>query len=188
MFHLAMLIILIVSSPLVYAAENLITKSSKDNVWWHGQATFIGEVFSPACTLIMEDAWQSVDMGDISLGYLDDSPIIVEKSMTLRLKNCDMEVENSGMPYHKNSMINISFFGVEGKTPDSFYLFGEAKGIELEIYDSQGYKLASSKKNPSLYLDGEYTALDYTLKVVRNGDDISAGSYHALLQFKIDHE
>lgn len=35
----------------------------EEHVWWHGRASFKGQVIAPACTLAMEDTWQAIDMG-----------------------------------------------------------------------------------------------------------------------------
>ncbi|HCN5517191.1 TPA: fimbrial protein, partial [Escherichia coli] len=45
----------------------------EEHVWWHGRASFKGEVIAPACTLAMEDTYQAIDMGITPVRDLQDS-------------------------------------------------------------------------------------------------------------------
>ncbi|HCA4419164.1 TPA: fimbrial protein, partial [Escherichia coli] len=44
------------------------------------------------------------------------------------------------------------------------------------------------KVMPPLLLNGNEEGLDYTLRVVRNGQPLKAGNYYAALRFKVDYE
>ncbi|MED9274000.1 fimbrial protein, partial [Escherichia coli] len=62
----------------------------EEHVWWHGRASFKGQVIAPACTLAMEDTWQAVDMGETPVRDLQDSSVGPEKKFRLRLRNCEL--------------------------------------------------------------------------------------------------
>lgn len=158
----------------------------EEHVWWHGRASFKGQVIAPACTLAMEDIWQTIDMGEIPVRDLQDSFAGPEKKFRLRLRNC--ELAGTGKRVYTASRVWVTFDGLQGEAPDKFSLIGQAEGINLQILDNQGYPARVGKVMPPLLLDGNEEGLDYTLRVVRNGRPLKAGDYYAALRFKVDYE
>ncbi|MDQ9277686.1 fimbrial protein [Escherichia marmotae] len=158
----------------------------EEHVWWHGRASFKGEVVAPACTLAMEDTWQAIDMGETPVRDLQDSFAGPEKKFRLRLRNC--ELAGTGKRVYTASRVRVTFDGLQGETPDKFSLTGRAEGINLQILDNQGYPARVGKVMPPLLLNGNEEGLDYTLRVVRNGQPLKAGDYYAALRFKVDYE
>ncbi|MCU6262551.1 fimbrial protein [Escherichia coli] len=157
----------------------------EEHVWWHGRASFKGEVIAPACTLAMEDTYQAIDMGITPVRDLQDSFSGPEK-FRLRLRNC--ELAGTGKRVYTASRVRVTFDGVQGETPEKFLLTGQAEGINLQILDNQGYTARVGKVMPPLLLNGNEEGLDYTLRVVRNGQPLKAGNYYAALRFKVDYE
>ena len=158
----------------------------EEHVWWHGRASFKGQVIAPACTLAMEDTWQAIDMGETPVRDLQDSFAGPEKKFRLRLRNC--ELAGTGHRVYTASRVRVTFDGLQGETPDKFSLTGQAEGISLQILDNQGYPARAGKVMPPLLLNGNEQGLDYTLRVVRNGQPLKAGDYYAALRFKVDYE
>lgn len=158
----------------------------EEHVWWYGRASFKGQVIAPACTLAMEDTWQAIDMGDTPVRDLQDSFAGPEKKFRLRLRNC--ELAGTGKRVYTASRVRVTFDGLQGETPDKFSLTGQAEGINLQILDNQGYPARVGKVMPPLLLNGNEDGLDYTLRVVRNGQSLKAGDYYAALRFKVDYE
>lgn len=158
----------------------------EEYVWWHGRASFKGQVVAPACTLAMEDTWQAIDMGETPVRDLQDSFAGPEKKFRLRLRNC--ELAGTGKRVYTASRVRVAFDGLQGETPDKFSLTGQAEGISLQILDNQGYPARAGKVMPPLLLNGNEEGLDYTLRVVRNGQPLKAGDYYAALRFKVDYE
>lgn len=155
-------------------------------VWWHGRASFFGQVIAPACTLAMEDTWQAIDMGGTPVRDLQNGSFGPEKKFRLRLSNC--ELTGTGKRVYTASRIRVTFDGVRGESPDKFSLTGQARGINLQILDNQGYIARAGKAMPPLVLTGNEESLDYTLRIVRNGQPLKAGDYYAALRFKVDYE
>ncbi|KNA39710.1 fimbrial protein [Escherichia coli] len=158
----------------------------EEHIWWHGRANFKGQIIAPACTLVMEDAWQEIDMGTTPLRDLQNSTEGPEKKFRLRLRNC--ELAGTGKRVYTASRVRVTFDGLQGETPDKFSLTGQAEGISLQILDNQGYPARVGKVMPPLLLNGNEEGLDYTLRVVRNGQPLKAGDYYAALRFKVDYE
>ncbi|EPW1927959.1 fimbrial protein [Escherichia coli] len=158
----------------------------EEHVWWHGRVSFKGQVIAPACTLAMEDTWQAIDMGETPVRDLQDSIVGPEKKFRLRLRNC--ELAGTGKRVYTASRVRVTFDGLQGETPDKFSLAGQAEGINLQILDNQGYPARVGKVMPPLLLNGNEEGLDYTLRVIRNGQMLKAGDYYAALRFKVDYE
>ncbi len=150
------------------------------------RAAFHGEVVRPACTLAMEDAWQIIDMGETPVRDLQNGFSGPERKFSLRLRNC--EFNSQGGNLFSDSRIRVTFDGVRGETPDKFNLSGQAKGINLQIADARGNIARAGKVMPAIPLTGNEEALDYTLRIVRNGKKLEAGNYFAVLGFRVDYE
>lgn len=156
------------------------------NVWWDGRATFSGQVIAPACTLVMEDAWQSVDMGATPVRDLQTASIGPQKHFQLHLRDC--ELTGTGQQVFTGSRVRVTFDGVRGTEADHFSLTGQATGVELQILDSEGYPARAGEVLPPQPLYGSSQGLDYTLQVIRNGQPLNAGDYYAALRFRVDYE
>lgn len=109
-----------------------------------------------------------------------------ERKFSLRLRNC--EFNSQGGNLFSDSRIRVTFDGVRGETPDKFNLSGQAKGINLQIADARGNIARAGKVMPAIPLTGNEEALDYTLRIVRNGKKLEAGNYFAVLGFRVDYE
>ncbi|EBG4357940.1 type 1 fimbrial protein [Salmonella enterica subsp. enterica] len=158
----------------------------EENVWWEGRATFHGQIIVPACVLAMEDAWQVVELDATPVRDLQTVSAGPEKRFQLRLRDC--ELAGTGKRVFTGSRVRVTFDGVEGETPDRFSTAGQARGVNLQIVDNQGYTARAGKVMPAQVLEGSEQGLDYTLRVVRNGEPLKAGDYSASLRFKVDYE
>lgn len=150
-------------------------------VWWHGRANFSGQVIAPACSLSMEDRYQSIDMGTTPVRDLQNTLLGSEKKIELRLRDCELSSEST-------KTVRLTFEGVRGNTPNEFSLSGQARGVNLQIRDTQGYSAYSGIPLPPQLLTGSEQWLIYSLRLVRNGEPLKAGNYYAALRFKVDYE
>ncbi len=176
-----------VSSPFFPSPEMTLPEYwGEEHVWWHGRASFKGQVIAPACTLAMEDTWQAIDMGETPIRNLQDSFAGSEKKFRLLLRNC--ELAGTGKRVYTASRVRVTFDGQQGETPDKFSLIGQAEGINLQILDNRGNLAHVGKVMPPLLLNGNEEGLDYTLRVARNGQQLKAGYYYSVLRFKVDYE
>ncbi len=154
-------------------------------VWWDGRAIFRGEVIRSACTLAMEDAWQTINMGETPVRDLQNGFSGPERKFSLRLRNCS---NGKSKNIYADSQIRVTFDGVRGEASDKFYLFGQAKGINLQISDAEGNIAKVGKVMPAIALTGNEETLNYTLRIVRDGKKLEAGDYFALLGFRVDYD
>lgn len=156
------------------------------HVRWGGQATFTGQVIAPACSLTMENSWQSVDMGETPIRDLVQGIDGPQKGFRLELRDC--ELAGTGQSVFAGTRLRITFEGQRGETPERFSVTGRAKGADLQILDSTGFVARAGEVMPALQIYGNEQALYYTLRLVRNALPLSAGEYYAVLLFKVNYE
>lgn len=159
--------------------------SGESLAWWDGRANFSGQVIAPACSLAMEDRYQSIDMGNTPIRDLQNTDFGPDKKIELRLRYCELSSESNREL--SGSRVRLSFEGVQGNTPDEFSLSGQARGVNLQIRDIHGYSAYSGKPMPP-QLIGNDQGFVYSLRLVRNSEVLKAGNYHAILRFKVDYE
>ncbi|MBF2750900.1 type 1 fimbrial protein [Enterobacter bugandensis] len=178
----------VLASPLTFPVSAMPFEdySGEAHTKWGGQAKFTGHVFSPACSLNMEDAWQSVDMGETPIRDLVQGIDGPQKILRLHLRDCELAGASQDVFTFKR--MRITFEGVRGETHERFSVTGRAKGIDLQIFDSTGFVARAGKVMPALEIYGNEQALDYTFRLVRSTVPLSAGDYYAALRFKVDYE
>ncbi|EGF7347962.1 type 1 fimbrial protein [Escherichia coli] len=158
----------------------------EEDVWWHGRTSFKGQVIIPACSLAMEDVYQTIDLGSIPARDLQNSFVGTEKKFNLRLRNC--ELAGTGYHAYTASRVRVTFDGVQDDSPDKFSLFGEAQGVSLQILDNQGALAYPGRFMLPQLLNGNEEKLSYTIRLVRNTQPLKVGKYYAALRFKVDYE
>lgn len=155
-----------------------------DNIPQQNRIAFRGMLTAPACSLAMEDAYQTVNMGSTPVRDLQNVFAGPEKPFRLRLRHCGL-TDTRNNPVNR---IRVTFNGVRGETPERFAVVGQAQGIDLQITDSDGYPARQGQPMPPLFVRGNEEELKYTLQVLRNSRPLSAGDYYSVLQFRIDYE
>ncbi|TDN49460.1 type 1 fimbria pilin [Buttiauxella sp. JUb87] len=177
-----------VESSFPFSAESRFFTETEDGekVWMHGQTRFSGQVLAAACSLAMEDAWQSIDMGMLPVRNIQVNTSGPEVIFFLRLENCGLLKTNKGT--FTGSPVFVTFDGVRGQQPDRFGLTGQAQGVELRIQDNQGYTAYVGEVMPPQSLTGNGQQLHYTLQLVRNGKTLQAGDYYAVVRMKMEYE
>ncbi|WP_369115540.1 fimbrial protein [Edwardsiella tarda] len=155
------------------------------NVWWDGRTSFTGRVYVESCSLEMNDQYQVLYMGVEQLKNFHNSDIGLEKKLKIELKNCDFPSDGQGV--FSNSRVQVTFDGMPGNSPDQFYLNGQAKGIALQIVNSDGYSAIAGKPLPAEFINSKRKELIYTARLVRNGEALKPGNYQALIGFKLNY-
>ncbi|WP_254444123.1 fimbrial protein [Klebsiella oxytoca] len=194
-FHLnqvacCVLVMLALHFNISLASSSLTTPATAQNEqdarYWHGRATFSGQVITPACTLMMEDAWQSVEMGGTPVRDLQMASVGPRKHFKLRLRNCELVSTDAQSAI--GSGARVIFEGNRGETAEHFMISGQATGVDLQIFDRAGDIARVGEALPLQQLYGKSNELDYTLRIIRNGKPLSAGNYYAALRFRVDYE
>ncbi|MDE9538669.1 fimbrial protein [Xenorhabdus bovienii] len=144
-----------------------------------------GSVVSTSCTIALEDAWQSLDMGVIPAKKLNQDSVGNQKDIVIKLINCSL-AKQSNSEYQLP--VRITFEGQRDLKPHWFHLSGSTQGAVLTIHDSRGYLVRSGESLPAIPVYGNGHELKYKLSLIPNGEPLSPGNYYTALRFKLNYE
>ncbi|CAI0971967.1 fimbrial protein [Serratia fonticola] len=185
---------LILLSPLAQATE-LGKVDNWDVDGAHGVLQVQGALTESACRLDMSSAWQTVDLGNVGTGKLQQvgkqgTPVAVQ----LRLEDClSGESRNSDqlgnllwspdMPAMK-----IRFLApTAAENPQLMAVYG-AKGLGLLISDRHNVVITPGVYSaPTLVSPGQ-NQLTYYITPVRTSTGLDAGAYRAQIQFQLSYD
>lgn len=152
-----------------------------------GRANFTGEVLVPTCSLVMDNNWQIIEVGENELNNRELGAFLgSKKRILLKLSNCDFS--GTGTAFYTASWMNVAFEGQPGGGRDRFSLSGLAKGMDLQIFDKNGRVVLVNTIMPKVLVDVTDQGLAYTVRLVRNGDLLQIGNYYGALRFKVNYE
>ncbi|ATM75319.1 fimbrial protein [Serratia fonticola] len=185
---------LILLSPLAQATE-LGKVDNWDVDGAHGVLQVQGALTESACRLDMSSAWQTVDLGNVGTGKLQQvgkqgTPVAVQ----LRLKDClSGESRNSDqlgnllwspdMPAMK-----IRFLAPAAAENPQLMAVSGAKGLGLLISDRHKVAITPGVYSaPTLVTPGQ-SQLTYYITPVRTSAGLDAGAYRAQIQFQLSYD
>lgn len=151
-----------------------------------GRASFTGRVYVASCSIEMNDQYQMLYMGVEQLKNFHYSDVGLEKKLKIELKKCDYPSGRHGV-FFSNTRVQVTFDGIPGDSPDQFYLNGQAKGIALQIVNSDGHPAIVGKPLPVEFVNGKREELIYIVRLIRNGEALKPGNYQALIGFKLNY-
>lgn len=154
----------------------------------HGQATLYGEVLASACSIALNDRYQSVAMGELPLRDLQSGRGSVTRDMVIHLDNCQTSGRGSINPA-TDPAIRVRFDGLRGSQPGLFRTLGEAKGVALQLSDEHREIVYPGEYLPAVYQKAyNQQVLKYQIALVPDGEQLTGGNYSAALRFSINYE
>ena len=153
----------------------------------HGQATLFGEVLASACSIALNDRYQSVAMGalpvrDIQAGRAETRDFII------RLDNC-LTSGRGHMVRETDPAIRVRFDGLRGNQPGQFRTLGSAHGVALQLSDERRELVIPGEYLPAVYQKAyNQQVLKYRIALVPDGERLSGGDYSTALRFSINYE
>ncbi|HCM1959221.1 TPA: type 1 fimbrial protein [Salmonella enterica subsp. houtenae serovar 43:z4,z23:-] len=154
----------------------------------HGQATLYGEVLAAACSIALNDRYQSVVMGEIPLRDLQSGRGKVTRDMVIRLDNCRTSGQGA-MVQEIDPTIRVRFDGLRGSQPGLFRTLGEARGVALQLRDERREIVYPGEYLPAVYQKAyNQQVLKYRIDLVPDGEQLAGGDYSAALRFSINYE
>ncbi|EAA1523943.1 type 1 fimbrial protein [Salmonella enterica] len=151
----------------------------------NGRATLTGTVVSSACTIALEDAWQTVDMGVLPARELKKSGEGQQRKISLHLRSCSLEQQSAE---EMQPAVRVVFDGPFRDDPTLFAVGGSARGVALKIRDRHGSQARAGESLPSVPVYGSGQGLSYWLQVVPDGTPLSAGDFYAAIRFSLNYE
>ena len=149
-----------------------------------GRVALRGAIHQGACAIKVDDAEQTIAMGVLPLARLQRDGKGPGFPFSIQLVNCPVEYSASG-GVARTFSITFDHDGPPGQ--QRFAVYGDAKGIELMITDTQGNTIAPGEAQP---IDQHLTQqhdLRYRLTLVSNQQQLHSGSYAAAIRFHINY-
>lgn len=165
--------------PLTNTGSPFIDATSENN-FAIGRATFSGAVISSACNLVMDNNYQTIDMGVTPISELQSITSLPEKVLKLRMIGCEL-----GKDDYTGHLIEILF---EWERVDIANSSDAASGIDLKIQDSRGSWASSGIPLPPQVLGKNEKELDYKVYLTNNGNIVNSGHYNFALKFKVNYQ
>lgn len=155
---------------------------------FRGQATFSGEVLASACAIALEDRFQTVSFGDMSLRELmqggDGHP---EKEVIIRLENCSPPGVADRLR-QSDPALRVRFDGTDGNGADVFRTQG-AGGVALALHDDRRERVVPGQYLPAVWHQShDRQVLKYRMSLIPDGKALREGAFSAALRFRISYE
>ncbi|TFZ52759.1 type 1 fimbrial protein [Serratia proteamaculans] len=160
------------SSPVGFAADQ-----------GHGRVTMNGSIIDSACALDTESRYQTIDMLTQPASEIISEGFGHSRPFTLHLINCQLQQADN--PTESWQHFAITFDGIKSST--GFGINGDAEGIALQIRDANGNIAEPGMSMPVSDLTAGEMSLNYTMRLVGNGENLKSGSYHSAIRYKLDY-
>lgn len=153
-----------------------------------GKASLYGEVLASACSIALNDRYQSVALGELPLRELRSGNGQTEQDLIIHLENC-LTTGQAMMDRKTDPAIRVRFEGLRGNQPGQFRTQGGATGVALQLTDERRERVHPGEYLPAVYQKAyNQQVLKYHVALVPDGDDLSGGHYYAALRFSIHYE
>ncbi|EAX5602882.1 type 1 fimbrial protein [Salmonella enterica] len=153
----------------------------------NGRATLYGEVLASACSIALNDRYQSVSMGERSLRDIQSGRAGV-RDFVIRLDNC-LTAGRDGMTNRADPAIRVRFEGLRGRQSGQFRTLGAARGVALQLSDERREPVIPGEYLPAVYQKAyNQQVLKYRVALVQDGAPVTGGDYYAALRFGISYE
>ncbi|EKT54412.1 fimbrial protein [Providencia burhodogranariea] len=161
----------------------------------HGTLYVQGALTESACRLAMSSAYQTVNLGNVGTGQLQQvgqtgTPVAVQ----LRLEDC-----LSGESRSRNNLGNllwspdmpamkIRFLAPADKQDPRLAAVTGAKGIGLQLSNAESHPIILGQYSAPQLISPGQNQLTYYVTPVRTAAGLNAGAYYALLQFQVSYD
>ncbi|HEJ0318276.1 TPA: type 1 fimbrial protein [Klebsiella aerogenes] len=152
----------------------------------HGVVHMHGEILDTACNVDTASRDQTIDMGTQPVSELISQGVGLARPFSIRLMNCVLtRIGHNSKPLDDWSKFQVTFDGTHDS--DAFGVDGDARGVALQILDEAGNTAVPGEPLPACPLVPGRMQLNYTLRLIGNGDTLQAGTYHTTVRYKLDY-
>ncbi|WP_407244615.1 fimbrial protein [Klebsiella aerogenes] len=152
----------------------------------HGIVHMHGEILDTACNVDTSSRDQTIDMLSQPVSDIVSHDAGQERPFSIRLVNCVLtRVSPNNKPLNDWSKFQITFEGAHDH--DAFGVDGDARGVALQIRDDIGNVAIPGEPMPVGTLMPGNMQLNYTLRLIGDGEVLLAGTYHTTIRYKLDY-
>ncbi|MCG3100565.1 type 1 fimbrial protein [Enterobacter sp. DRP3] len=148
----------------------------------HGVVNIKGSIIEAPCTIGGVDQEQTIEFSTMTTGELLENGRGQMRNFNIHLLNCTLA---SLQPWeHDWSQFEVTF---DGEHDDSLFGITGASGIGFEIRDREGNVARPGVPLPRARLQPGNQILNYTLQLIGDHHQLTAGHYHTAVRFKVDY-
>lgn len=152
----------------------------------HGVVHMHGSILDTACNVDTESLDQTIDMRGQSVSDIISNGAGPERPFSIRLANCVLaRVSPNSLPLDDWSKFRVTFDGIHAH--NGFGIEGEEQGIVLQIRDEAGNVAVPGEPMPAGTLVPGSMQLNYTLRLIGDGETLKVGAYHSTIRYKLDY-
>ncbi|MDX7780552.1 fimbrial protein [Aeromonas hydrophila] len=142
-----------------------------------------GAILETPCDIALGNAEQSIRMETVPLSQIIEQGYGPEQHFAIRLVHCVLPKAGTDEPSEPRFVVTF-----DGDRDHGYFgVTGSARGVALTIRDRQGSVAVPGIPLPSVSLDVDEMALDYTMALVANQDAPRAGDYRSSIRFQVDY-
>lgn len=152
----------------------------------HGTVQMHGEILDTACSVDTASRDQTVDMPAQPVSDLISHKASLERPFSIRLTNCVLaRISPNSKPLDDWSKFQVTFDGNHDN--NAFGVEGDGKGVALQIRDDVGNVAIPGEPLPAGTLMPGSMQLNYSLRLIGDGETLQAGTYHTTIRYKLDY-
>ncbi|AYY82812.1 MULTISPECIES: fimbrial protein [Proteus] len=156
-----------------------------------GNASLVGSIIASPCSIEMEDRYQYIQFGDISLSSIDNKikRENLRKKFYIRLSSCVSQYSDID-----KKVLNIQFNGLEANNDALFSMSGSSNGLGFYILDEDENVISPNKP---YYIDHliyhakdakREPILNYQIELAFTNKIVEVGKHSAFVYFSIDYK
>lgn len=147
-----------------------------------GRVNMQGSIIDSPCTIATEDLYQSIEMAEVTAGFIRLNGRSQPQPFFLNLVNCDLDSRTK--PLVENPHFSITF---DGASEDGLFLLSGVSGVGLQVADAAGNVAIPGQPMPNGMYQADSQRLEYTLRLVRNNHPLKTGDYYAIFRFNVNY-
>lgn len=152
----------------------------------HGVVSMRGEIIDSACGLDTASSDQTIDMLTQPVSEIVSEHFGLARPFSIKLVNCSLErYSNNNKPVDDWQYFSVTFDGK--RDAESFGVSGNAQGVALQIRDKDGNVAIPGQALPAGEIEPGSMRIDYTLRLIGDGNELQAGAYHTTIRYKLDY-
>lgn len=148
-----------------------------------GRVNMQGAVIETACAIDTNSRDQTIDMSVAPLSQIIRDGQGAIRPFSIRLINCVLGRIDENLA--KWQRFQVTF---DGRVDNGLFgVDGQARGVALQLSDSEGNIVSPGNPTPLLDITEGDRALNYSLRLVSNQQQLRSGEYTSTIRFKMDY-
>jgi type 1 fimbria pilin len=152
----------------------------------HGRVNIGGTILNPACTISVENAEQTVNLGVITQKNPEHSNVVFIYPFAIHFTSCILATSQ----YREGSRqtFSIKFDGPNEPGNRRFTLGEKNQGLAFEIHDAQNNIVLPGVAMKLQEGAIEKKILNYSLHLIKTAPRIQAGPFHSAVNFTLVYQ